>query len=69
MDGRHNQVSAHTVVEYRSDGAKDQKPNAPSEVHGYASPNQSIPSAIVAKRPRFLAKGPSAQNGPFSVWP
>ena len=26
MDGRHNRVSAHTVGEYCSDGAEDQKP-------------------------------------------
>jgi hypothetical protein len=26
MDGRHNQVSVHTVGEYRPDGAEDQKP-------------------------------------------
>jgi hypothetical protein len=35
MDGRHNRVSAHTVGEYRPDGAEDQKPNAPAAIsHG-----------------------------------
>ena len=49
IDGRHNQVSAHTVGEYCSDGAEDQKPNAPTEVHG--SPHSRMEREAPA-RPR-----------------